>query len=279
MVLVAQRPPFDLAAQIDSVDPTTVGAGDPISVGYTLTGENQLSGTFERSFYLSTNATITTGDLLINTRIVDLLEGNRTLTSLNNFIPRTAAPGAYFVGMIVESGGDTNPANNTSAGLAVTVTANRAPFDIAVAAISVNPTTVAAGAPIQVEYNVTNTSQTSGSYFRDLYISADNLITTGDTLVNRRTINLNGDDAGFISSNNVVPAVLAPGAYFVGVILETDGDTSPGDNASNGLPLTVIQAVALSAGQSDPGASSQDVERGNPAADGSEPSLASEQAN
>ena len=152
--LVAQRPPFDLAVQIDNVDPAIVGTGDPVSITYTLTGQNELSGTFDRSFYLSTDATITADDVLINTRPVNLLSGFAEVTSVINFIPRFTDPGGYFIGLIVESDGDTNPANNTSAALPVTVTANRTPFDIAVAVTSVNPTTVAAGAAIQIEWQL-----------------------------------------------------------------------------------------------------------------------------
>ena len=277
--LVAQRPPFDLAAQIDNVDPATVGAGDPVSITYTLTGQNELSGTFDRSFYLSTDATITADNALINTRPVNLLAGVGEVTSANNFIPRFTDTGGYFIGIIVESDGDTNPANNTSAALPVTVTANRTPFDIAVAATSVNPTPVAAGSAIRLEYQVTNTSGTNGSYTRDIYISTDANITIDDTFVNRRSFTLNGNDASLTSSNNPVPAGLAPGNYFVGIIVETVGDTSPGDNNSNGLPLAVTAAAALVDAAAGAATAMADVERGKSRKDKSEPAIASEQAN
>ena len=44
------------------------------------------------------------------------------LAAAGNIIPRGLAPGKYYVGMIIQSSGDTNPADNTSEALHVTVT-------------------------------------------------------------------------------------------------------------------------------------------------------------
>ena len=159
------------------------------------------------------------------------------------------------------------------------MTANRTPFDIAVAVTSVNPTTVAAGAAIQIEYEVTNTSGTSGSYTRDFYISTEANITADDTFVNRRSFTLNGADGSLTSSNNPVPAGPAPGNYFVGIIVETGADTSPGDNNSNGLALTITAAAALADAAAGAATAMADVERGKSRKDESEPAIASEQAN
>ena len=85
------------------------------------------------------------------------------------------------------------------------------------------------------------------------------------------------------SSNNPVPAGLAPGNYFVGIIVgiivETAGDMSPGDNNSNGLALTITAAAVLVDAAAGAATAMVDVERGKSRKDKSEPAIASEQAN
>ena len=243
--VLAERPAFDIAAQIQSVDPVTVGAGDTITVEYTAAGQNQVSGTFDRSVYLSTDATITAADTLLNTRTVDIVDGNAEVVSGGNIILRVTAPGAYFVGVIVQTEGDTNPADNVSAGLPITVGTQRAPFNIGVTTDSVSPTSVAAGGAISVTYSASNPRGVTGEYFRDVYISTDATITQQDTLINRRPLRLQGGSPQITSANNVLPQTLPTGNYFVGVILESEGDSDPSDNASNGVALTITAAQAL----------------------------------
>ena len=45
-----------------------------------------------------------------------------TLTSRNNAIPGSVTAGSYFVGVILDPAGDTNPSDNVSSALGVTIT-------------------------------------------------------------------------------------------------------------------------------------------------------------
>ena len=122
ITVVGQRPPFDLSVQIESISPASVAAGGEVVVVYRVTGANLLSGTFDRTLYVSPDSIITTGDLRINTRRFDLVNGTARVTSGENSIPSDLSPGPYFLGIIVQTVGDTDPSNN-SASRAITVTA------------------------------------------------------------------------------------------------------------------------------------------------------------
>jgi len=122
VAVVAVRPPFDLAVRILSVSPTTVAAGGSVQVAVTVTAPNQLSGTFYREIYLSRDSTITEQDTFLDDDDFDMRDGTDTRIFFVN-IPRNTPPGSYFIGVIVESDRDTNPSNNTSAGVPITVTA------------------------------------------------------------------------------------------------------------------------------------------------------------
>ena len=248
--LVANRPPFDLSVDAENVAPTTVGAGEPIAVTYSVQASGQGTGTYDRSLFISVNQTISTNDRLINTRLVNVVEGFARATSRNNIVPVNLDPGSYFVGLIAETEGDTNPEDNTSNPLPITVTNERTPFDVAVRANTLTPRSVPAGGLIDVSYTVFNTSRTVGSYRRDVYVSTDNVITTDDTLIDEGSFSVFGGDGNFTARDNAIPSSLPQGDYFVGVIVESGADTQPGDNASNGLPLTVTAAATLTESRS-----------------------------
>ncbi len=242
--VIANRPPFDLSIDALTFEPPIVGAGDPVSIRYEASGPATLSGTFTRAFYLSADEEITAQDTVIDEGRFSMVEGAFAAVINNNFIPRSTAPGNYFIGAILQPQGDVNLSNNATVGLPVTVTATRTPFDLAVEARAVSPRTVAQGGTIEVTYRVTNRSAANGVYRRSLYVSTDATISTADTFINRRTFELDGQSSTLTSRNNRLPS-LPPGEYFVGVILESADDTSPADNVSNGRGLTISAGAAL----------------------------------
>ena len=75
-------------------------------------------------------------------------------------------------------------------------------------------------------------------------LSADSTITTGDQLISTGTFSLTGGDDQFTTAGITLPSSVAPGSYYLGVIVESQGDTNPADNISSGIPVQ----VSLSAG-------------------------------
>jgi uncharacterized protein (TIGR03437 family) len=238
--IVSQRPAFDASLQLTAVTPQQAGPGDSLTLEYIVSAAERLTATLQRSVYLSADAVITAADTLLNTRTVDIIDGAADIISHNNFLPRDLAPGDYFVGIILESEGDRNPANNVTAALPVRVTAGRIPFDIGVTLTDVSPRQAAAGSAVAVRYSVQNLSAASGIFAREIRLSIDAVITRDDVLVNSRTFTLFGDAPDLISENNAIPVGVAPGAYYVGLIVDTAGDTDTSNNTSpTTIPVTV----------------------------------------
>jgi uncharacterized protein (TIGR03437 family) len=243
--IVAQRPAFDASIKLTQVQPQQAGAGDSLTVNYTIAGADRLTATLQRSIYLSTDAVISASDILVSTRTVDIIDGSGDIVSRNNFIPREVAPGDYFVGILLESQGDRSPANNISDAIPVRVVANRIPFDIGVSVTDVTPRQVAAAGAVSVRYNVSNFSAAAGIFTREIRLSRDAVVSADDILVNSRTFTLFGDEPSLLSENSVIPAGTTPGNYFVGVIVETAGDTDSSNNASPApIGITVTAPAA-----------------------------------
>jgi uncharacterized protein (DUF2141 family) len=248
--IVPQRPAFDASLQLTAVTPQQAGPGDSLTLEYIVSAAERLTATLQRAVYLSADPAITTADTLLNTRTVDIIDGAADIISRNNFLPRDLAPGDYFVGIILESEGDRNPADNVAAGLPVRVTASRIPFDIGVTLTDVSPRQAAAGSALSIRYSVQNLSAASGIFTREVRLSSDAVINRDDLLVNTRSFTLFGDAPELVSENNAIPAGTPPGAYFVGVIVDTAGDTNTSNNTSpTPIPITVTApAPFLNAG-------------------------------
>jgi hypothetical protein len=127
------------------------------------------------------------------------------------------------------------------------VTSQRAAFDIGVQNVSVTPSTVAPGGTFTVSYNIKNTSKSTGIYERWVYLSTDQTIATSDQLLSTGTFSLTGDDASFTTAAITLPGSVAPGPYYIGVIVENQGDTNPGDNISAGFAVQVGSSAGANA--------------------------------
>ncbi len=107
-----------------------------------------------------------------------------------------------------------------------------AQFDLEMTEVSVNnDISYAPGAPLPIEAEVTNISGNGSTAFTvNFYISTDNTITSGDTLLgssNRNALGAGNDDN--INESFNLPGDLAAGNYFIGAII----DLSDSNNANN----------------------------------------------
>lgn len=120
------------AARAD-LTPTAVSGTSPVrrgrnsSVSATVKNQGQAAaGSFVVRFYLSTDATITTSDVLLGSKTVNSLKvGASTTVNGNMTVPSTTAVGTYFIGVIVDpanSVAETDEGNNARAGNTISVT-------------------------------------------------------------------------------------------------------------------------------------------------------------
>ncbi len=109
-----------------------------------------------------------------------------------------------------------------------------AQFDLEMSEVSVNNNvTYSPGGPLPIEAEVSNISgSTSTAFTVNFYLSTDNTITSGDTLLgssNRNALGAGNDDNINVSFN--LPGDTGVGLYFVGAIIDVS-DANNGNNSN-----------------------------------------------
>jgi subtilase family serine protease len=142
--------------------PATGGAGLPVDV--TDTTKNQGTGSAAASgtaFYLSTNAALGAGDVLLGSRPAGVLVPNSSSTVKTTLtIPGGTPAGSYYIIAVADDGGavpETNEANNTRAVLI------RLSPDLIVSSMTIFPTTISSSAAAGSQINVTETTRNQGA--------------------------------------------------------------------------------------------------------------------
>ena len=133
---VAPPPPppqADLTETITGLGSTTVKAGETITVNHTLRniGTSDVSSQ-KFATYLSTDATITTGDIFLGEFTTGAVAANsaQNWSSVSLAVPGSVAPGTYYVGIIADYNNAISEANETNNASAMQITiASNNPLD------------------------------------------------------------------------------------------------------------------------------------------------------
>jgi len=251
----SSSPSIDLVADSIVAGPTTVAAGASTSAVFSghVGGSGTVGGPFGIGFYLSPDSNITTGDVHLQT-----LNGTWGSAPPDTFgfgspgvsltIPGGTAAGAYYLGMIVDSGGviaEVNEANN-AAWTTITVASAGAKPNLEAVSCSVSPTTATAGSSVSFTSRGRNSGSVGASDFVwGIYLSTDATITPGgDTRVMALDVPGGwnaGYDSGDVARSVPLPGSLPDGTYHVGIYFDTGNqvsETNEGDNACSAM-LTV----------------------------------------
>ena len=238
--LESKTPRPDLVVQSPSVDNSTPGPGESLTVSATVrnSGTGSSASTTLR-YYQSSDATITTGDTEVGTDSVDGLAASATSAqSLSLTAPSSA--GTYYYGACVASvSGESDTNNNCSAGVQVTVVA---PPDLVVQSPSVDNSTPGPGESLTVSATVRNSGTgSSASTTLRYYQSSDATISTGDTEVG--TADAIGELAASATSAQSL-SLTAPssaGTYYYGAcVASVSGESDTNNNCSAGVQVTVV---------------------------------------
>jgi hypothetical protein len=225
-----------------STTATKLPIGGTITVSNTI--QNQGSATMPAgvyaNIYMSTDATITTGDILIGTRWVPALAAGASSTDNTVLsIPVSVTPGAYYVGVIENAYIPTTVSNfKLNAVL---------DDDLVMKAVSASVTSLKLSASTTVNYTVHNkgTSPTTNSYAIGIYLSKDKTITTADTLIGYRTGPALAAGASASDSTIVtVPASLATRTYYLGAIADytsAQPETTEKNNVLAGAAISITK--------------------------------------
>lgn len=251
---------------IDSVNaPTSATVGGSFLVQWT--GRNaggampSSSSTWRDSVYLSTDATLSSGDLnLGNALNSSLLNGGQMYPQQTMITIGNVAPGSYY--LLVYGDGSKNiyegtansgfEANNVRASAAITLSAPA--VDLTAGSVSVS-TPYYSGTYRTVTWTVTNvgTSPTLASTWSDyIYLSRDSILDPSDTQLGYRThTGVLAGGANYVQSTSIfIPAGLT-GDYTVLVATDKNNAVVESNNANNtsppvGINLTVPPPAELS---------------------------------
>jgi hypothetical protein len=213
-----------------------VGAGSSVS-------------SFYIAYYLSADADVTTGDILLNDTFDDgawvntLAAGQRSTNQLTLSIPASVAPGSYYLGAIADWGNwfthensipEANETNNASAGNLIQI---RLGIDLAISEVS-GPANAVTGQTITLPNTVQNLgSDNAGPFNVGLYLSTDAVIETNDVLLTTRGVSSLGAGQSNRSTCTTVtvPPTVVPGTYYLGAIADYDGAIPEANEANNAL--------------------------------------------
>ncbi|RMG49204.1 MAG: hypothetical protein D6723_14170 [Acidobacteria bacterium] len=241
----------DLVATNLTVNPTSVAPGGTVSVGFTVMNQGGgPAGSATHEIRLSADNVIDAGDTLLATVGTPNLPAGaaQTFSNVNVTIPASASPGTQFIGIRVDAGGavaESDEGNNTATA-PLTITAPLP--DLVVTGLTINPTAVNPGGTVTVNFTIANQgSGSAGSTTHQIYLSADNLITTADTLLG--TVGTSALGAGASTPFTVsvsIPPSTPPGSMFIGVIADTPNlvnELNVGNNTAS-TPITITAAQA-----------------------------------
>jgi subtilase family serine protease len=228
--------------------PATGGAGLPVDV--TDTTKNQGAGSAAASgtaFYLSANAALGAGDVLLGSRPVGVLLPNGSSTIKTTLtIPGGTPAGSYYIIAVADDGGavpETNEANNTRAVLI------RLSPDLIVSSMTVFPTTISSSGAGGAHINVTETTRNQGAgtaiaTTTKYYLSTNATFDApADVWLASRAVPLLGTGASSAGPQTAVtiPPGTAPGNYYILAVADADNTVAESNENNNvtAQPLTI----------------------------------------
>lgn len=125
--------------------------------------------------------------------------------------------------------------------------------DMSVGSVAVSEGSQEAGEDVTVKTVLSNTgAASSGDFNIDFFVSTDEFITAGDTLIG--TTSVSSIAAGFsknIEESVNLPVDLAAGDYFVGVIINLDDENASNNAGGTESPIFVFTDFIMNAGLND----------------------------
>jgi subtilisin len=227
---------------------TTVAAAAPgqtIVVDHTVknTGSAAITTPFTVAFYLSTDTTFNSADVLLGSRSVSSLAAGAVSQKLKSLVIPAGTMGTYRILVRADSGktlAEASEKNNTRATAAIVIGRD---LTVTVA------TTVASAAPgqaITVSNTVKNGPVAVGAFTVAFYLSTNTVFDSGDVSLGSRSIASMAAAATNANTKSVtIPAGTAPGTYRI--LVRADSTNAVAEaNESNNVRATGALTIAAS---------------------------------
>ena len=250
----------DLVVESPTVSESSLGPGASFTLSATV--RNQGGGRSDYTtlrYYLSTDATITTGDTEVETSYVSRLDPSET-SDRRAYLEAPSSEGTYYYGACVDAvTGESDTSNNCSSAVTVTVSGS----DLIVGSPAVSDSSPDAGASFRHMSATVRNQGGSRSDYTTLryYLSTDATITTGDSEVeNDYVTRLAPSETSEESARVTAPS--SEGTYYYGACVDAvSGESDTGNNCSSAVTVTVsgsdliVESPAVSESSPGPGAS------------------------
>ena len=248
--LTSGRNSPDLIIDYISASWTSADAGDSKSVTVRLKNDGtSSSGSFYWGIYLSSDTTITTNDIELDTWYKSSISSGSTSTQYKTItIPTSITGGYYYVGAIVDinsqvSESDENNNDDYDTGrVHVYELADLVPRTTSSSCSTPSTGTVGdyldSSISIQYENDVSSShGQSTGSFDWAMYLSTDSSITTSDTQVGNDQYSSSLSSGSYrtdsLSTSNRIPSSMNAGTYYWGYILDVNTDVDESSETNN----------------------------------------------
>ena len=240
----------DLTVDYLSASWTSADAGDSKSISTRIKNDgDSSSGSFRWGLYLSTDTTITTSDIQLDTWSQSSISSGSTRSSTKSVtIPSSITGGYYYIGMIVDINGqvsesDENNNDDYDSGRArIYELADLIPRTSSTSCSTPSTGTIGdyldSSISIQYENDASSSyGQSTGSFDWAMYLSTDSTITTSDTQVGSDQYSTSLSSGNYrtdsLSSSNRIPSSLNAGTYYWGYILDVNSDVDESSESNN----------------------------------------------
>ena len=221
----------DLQVDLLNLRSKTVQQGTRLTITYRLYNAGRTVATSRTRLYFSKDKSITISDTYLNhERTVTLKAGQRAQYTTTVTLPLDAPLGIRFIGAIIDynsSVSESNETNNTRLA-SLTVIASRNKADLTVHALFATSRVASQGKQIILYYRLYNGGRVSASAKVRFYLSADRVITTGDTYLgveHTRTVNAHSfapSATKNYSAKVILPLNAPTGLRYIGAIVDYD---------------------------------------------------------
>lgn len=233
----------DLIVESPEVNKASLTPGEEFDVSVWVKNQGDATApSVTLHYYLSTDFTITTGDVQIGSDGVGSLDPVERGGETENVTAPTTA-GGYYVGACVDSfSGEGDGSNNCSAGVHISVQGLSGGPDLVVESPYVSRLWMEPGQTFTAKATVRNQGTlTSPDTILKFYRSTDNIINTGDSpdANNFSVESLSVGETDLISWMFIAPS--EPGDYYFGAcVASVAGELDTSNNCSPSVPFTVI---------------------------------------
>ena len=226
-----------VSLRLNQLAPSFILPGESLSVDVSVLNPSGVLGEFERSFVVSTDASISLSeDRTIRSNSFELNDDPDRRFLLSGRLPEDLPPGKYFFAVVLSGAGGQVVSNIEPLEFLLA----RPPYDLNVDVEFVDPTSAAPGDRVRVF----TTIQASGSLTQWLSYSirlSTDAVLSDDDRVARSSRSLVFGGSRKVTFRPTIPDDLVAGRYFIGVMFTTEGDLNPQDNVSNSVEINISE--------------------------------------